>query len=57
MKRDVGLLPPAFVKTVLANSFMKWAEASEAWFGTLGYCLLPVKQKYGYDSRETRQLM
>ena len=44
VKRDVLLLPPALVSTVLANSNMKCADASDGWFGTDGYSRLPLKR-------------
>ncbi len=44
VKSDVLLLPPAFVRAVLASSNMKWADASDGWLGTEGYKRLPLNR-------------
>ena len=47
MNRDVELLPPALIRTVLASSNIQWAEASLGWLGTVGIILaLPLNLQH-----------
>uniref|UniRef100_A0A182VK46 Uncharacterized protein n=1 Tax=Anopheles merus TaxID=30066 RepID=A0A182VK46_ANOME len=42
VKSEVAEVPPAFVSTFFASSNMKWALASDGWFGMDGYARLPL---------------
>ena len=58
MKREVELLPPAFVNTIFASSNMKCADASLGWLGTVGMIrVLPLYLKMVYGDEGEKKFV